>query len=463
MADDLFDKAAAAWRAGDLMQAAALADDVLAAEPDHGDALMLKVNLAVADNDTAAALPHLERLAVVLPGDPHVLVNLGHGRLAAGDAAKAADAFDAALAAKPDDPRALDGLGTVRHREGRYADAAALHRRAAAADPGFAPAWCNLGIALTDLGDLTAADDAFARALAIDPGDPKSKFNRGIVKLSAGDYAAGWPLYEARLALRSDAPPAGKKWHGEGRNGDPVYLFPEQGYGDFIQMARFVPEVARRGGRPIVAVPRPLMELFASQDLDADLIAEDAPRPEAPYWCPMMSLPGVLGVRAETINGGTYVRAGAAAARSPGNLRVGIAWSGNPNNRRDRHRSLPPDRIAPLLAVSGVTFLSLQPGMTPPPGVATPDAPLNDFADTAAVITGLDLVISADTAALHLAGAMGKEVWGLLPFVADWRWGQAGERSPWYDSLRIFRQPQADDWAAVIEKVHAALEELAAG
>ncbi|HBC06455.1 MAG TPA: hypothetical protein DC046_02610 [Rhodospirillaceae bacterium] len=466
----LFKQAETAWRAGNGAEAKAAAERVLADDPVHVGALMILTNLCFAAGDVAGARPHLERLAVLLPDEVMILGNLGRACLAAEDLGAAAEAFTTVLETAPANARALDGLGIVRHRQGDYAEAADLHSRAVAADPDFAAGWCNLGIACTDLGRYADGAVALDRALALDPDDARTRFNRAILYLLMGDLAAGWPMYEARRAFQVMAVPSGRYWQGETLAGERVLLVPEQGFGDVIQFVRFAPWVRDLGGVPVLAVPEPLTPLMAAQGWDVEIVDADNP-PEAPLWCPLMSLGAVLGLTAEDISGAAYLRAPAADTREGAGPRIGLAWAGNPTHRRDRARSLRLDDLAPLFDIPGIRFVNLQVGLRPDDAqemARRPDlfaeAPgLGSFADTAAVVAGLDLVISADTAVLHLAGAMGRPTWGLLPFVPDWRWGLSGEATPWYDSLRLYRQPALGDWPSVVTRVAADLGRIAKG
>lgn len=466
----LFKQAEAAWRAGNGAAARAAAERVLTGDPIHAGALMILANLCFAAGDVAGARPHLERLAILMPGEVMIRNNLGRACLAAEDLGAAAEAFAAVLQTEPANARALDGLGIVRHRQGDYAAAAGLHGRAVAADPGFAAGWCNLGIACTDLGRYADGAAALDRALALDPDDARTRFNRAVLHLMAGDFAAGWPMYEARLAFRAMAAPPGRRWQGEALAGERVLLVPEQGFGDVIQFARLVPRVRDRGGVPVLAVPGPLKGLMAAQGWDVDIAGADNPT-DVPLWCPLMSLGAVLDLKADDISGAAYLRTAPVMGGAGTGPRVGLAWAGNPTHRRDRARSLRLDDLAPLFDIPGIRFVNLQVGLRPDDAAEMAQRPdlfaetpvLNDFADTAAVVAGLDLVISADTAVLHLAGAMGRPVWGLLPFVPDWRWGLSGETTPWYDSLRLYRQPALGDWPSVVTRAASDLGRIEKG
>lgn len=436
---------------------------------DEAQALMAEVNAAFAANDIAGARPHLERLAELLPDNGQVWRSLGQACLAAEDMAAAERAFRAAVDLDDDDARALDGLGIVLHRKGDLEGAEALHVQAIDIDPDLASAWVNRGIALTDLGRCDEAAAVLEQALVLDPRNAKSRFNLAIVDLLRGNHLRGWDLYEARLEIPGFQPPPGRRWTGEALKGERVLLVPEQGFGDIIQFARFLPEVAARGGTPVLALPPQMMRLMAAQDWSAIYATDDAP-PQTPCWCPLMSLGGALGIDAGLIGGAPYMRADGTAwtPRLPEGRKVGLAWAGNPTHRRDRARSIPSARLTPLLDVPDTTFVILQVGrrdgdaesLAGRANVIDPVADLTDFFDTAALMTDLDLVISTDTVILHLAGALGVPAWGLLPFAPDWRWGMSGDRTTWYDSLRLYRQPALGDWAAVVEKVAADLRRI---
>ena len=459
----------AAWRAGNLAEAQSFADLILTNDPDHAGALMIKVNLCFAAGEIAGSRPYLEHLARLHPQETMIWNNLGRACLAANDLDAAARAFSEVLSSVPDESRALDGMGIVRHRQGYYAAARDLHRRAVDAEPDFAAAWCNLGVAETDLARHEEGADALDRALSLDPNDARSRFNRAILFLSAGDWKAGWPLYEARLEVQPLSPQNGEVWRGQALSGEDVLLVPEQGFGDFLQFVRFVRLVEQRGGKPVLAVPDTLRGLVAAQDWGIETTPAEDPS-AARFWCPLMSLPSVFELEPTDIDGTSYIQAPSGSSRAAKDgIRVGLAWSGNPTHRRDRDRSLNLVDLVPVLEVPGVSFVNLQVGVraadadilarTPDLFIETPR--LKDFAATADVIAGLDLVISADTAVLHLAGAMGCQCWAMLPAVADWRWGREGMRTPWYDSMRLYRQEQPRDWRPVLEAVRADLRRLA--
>jgi hypothetical protein len=259
-------------------------------------------------------------------------------------------------------------------------------------------------------------------------------------------------------------------WDGRPLEGRTLLLHAEQGFGDAIQFIRYLPLAAERGGRIIIECQAQLQRLFQINAGGSQIVASGQPMPDFDSHCPLLSLPWVFGttlasvpdivpyLRADAENVGSWRQRLAEHSQV---VKVGLVWSGNPAHKNDRCRSMTLARLAPLAQTRGVRFFSLQKGeaateaRTPPPGMELIDwtEELTDFADTAALIAHLDLVIAVDTAVAHLAGAMGKPVWTLLPFVPDWRWLLEREDSPWYPSMRLFRQPFWGDWDSVIERV----------
>ncbi len=290
-------------------------------------------------------------------------------------------------------------------------------------------------------GDVETAEGAYRRALAMRPDNAPVQANLGLLLLSVGRYAEGWPLYEARRALGGPdiPPPAGvPMWRGEPVAGESLLIWPEQGLGDEIQMARFAPVLRDMGARVTLACSPLLLRLFRS--LKVQLAANDA-RPRRTRLCVMaMSLPGLLGATLETLPPAPYLRA--PAAQKTGG--VGFVWKGNPEHPNDAARSLPsPELLAPLRAHA--ELIDLQ-------------TPAGDFLDTARRIQGLDLVVTVDTATAHLAGALGVPCWVMLPaHWTDWRWMRGRDDSPWYGSMRLYRQDAPGDWAGVVARMAADL------
>jgi tetratricopeptide (TPR) repeat protein len=398
-----------------------------------------------------------------------VLTNLGRDE-------EALAACRKAIALRPACPDDYNNLGILLHQQGKLDDAMAALSKALELRPVFLEAWNNLGNLLTELQRLDEAFAAYRRASAIDPKAADPHFNQAWVALLRGDFENGWRGHEWRWGSKnfsSTRPVLSRpEWDGGDLRGKTILLHAEQGLGDAIHFVRYASLVARRGGRVIVHCPPELARLFKSVE-GIDTVATEGKLPEFDVHWPLMSLPLAFNTRLESIPAEIpYIRADAALAAEwarklapfAGQLRVGLAWAGRPTNKQDRKRSMTLDHFAPL-AADGITFFSLQKGpaaaqaANPPPGMRVIDftADLHDLADTAASIAHLDLVISVDTAVAHLAGAMGKPVWTLLPFKPDWRWMLGRTDSPWYPTMRLFRQSRPGDWMDVIAKVRQEL------
>jgi tetratricopeptide (TPR) repeat protein len=491
-------------RAGRLAAAEAIYRAILAADPRQPDAANLLGLILRGRGDMAAALDHIGR-AVMVRGDvADYRHQLGETLRLAGRLEEAAQSFEQALRLSPGLPRAERQLGLVRAAQGDNAaaivllqrayerqprdtellatlgdlhlgdcqpvQAAQFYRQAVALGDRRPPLLSNFGLALTDIGE-------FAEALAIYR-QPFPHNNLALTELLLGNFATGWQEYQWRLKVKGLDPLASAvtspAWTGGDLAGRRILLYAEQGVGDVLQFVRYAPLVEARGGRVVLAVHPELRTLLAP-------LAELAPADgmvRVREHIALLSLPFVFGTDLATIPGGTpYLRADPAAAAAwaariasiaAGRLKVGLVWAGSPAHRRDRDRSLPLAAFAPLAAIPDIAFFALQKGKAaadaadPPAGMALADlgTALGDFADTAAAVTALDLVITVDTSVAHLAGALGKPVWILLSHVPDWRWLLERRDSPWYPTARLFRQPARGDWAPAIAEVAAALDRL---
>jgi len=380
--------------------------------------------------------------------------------------------FERVLAEAPGDIPALCGLAEVID-DTRLGE---LEARLRAATPAAAREQLDLERALARLarlrGDVTEEGRRLRRALVLSPGHVETRVDFAKHQLRQGDFAAGWPAFEWRWRQPDSALPSRgldrPRWLGEPLGGAAILLHAEQGFGSVIQFARFAPMVAAAGGRVTLEVPRPLERLMRSLEGVAEVVAAGEPVPDVTWRCPLMSLPLAFGTELASIPAQVpYLAADAAEAaawnrRLPsGALRVGLAWSGGPGHYNDRRRSAPIAALEPIWRTPGVALVSLQPRGEPPSPVADVAAELADFAATAALIQALDLVVAVDTAVAHLAGALGKPVWILLPFAAEYRWLAGRDDSPWYPTARLFRQPAPGDWAAVATRVAAELTALA--
>lgn len=383
--------------------------------------------------------------------------------------AAAADSLARALAADSGHARARLALGNVLADLDRLEPAAHELRRAIVADPTLPEAHASLGFVLTALGRPEEGAAACDAAIALRPDFARAHWNRAAARLLAGDYAQGWADHEWRCADPQFAAgfPAlsGPAWDGGDPAGCTLLVWAEQGLGDTIQFARYLPLLAARGARVLVACAAPLHRLLGTLP-GVTAIAQDAPLPPYDAWVFQMSLPLLFGTTLASIpSPAGYLAAPGDPPARQGALRVGLAWAGNPAQANDARRSLPTAALAPLAALPGIAWTNLQLGgkgteLAIMHRMPAPRPDLADLADTAACIAGLDLVVSADTAVAHLAGALGKPVWVMLAHAPDWRWMLGRPDSPWYDSARLFRQPAPGDWDSVVGQVATAIVAL---
>jgi tetratricopeptide (TPR) repeat protein len=449
----------------------------VALRPDYVDALFNLGNLHQATGAAAEAIDCFQRVLALRPGHAPAHNNLGAALERAGREDEAQASYRRALALQPAFPEAHNNLGNVLLAAGRTAEAIASYEAAIAARPDYAAAHNNLGNALQAAGRLDEAIARHDRALALQPDFPDATWNKAFALLLKGDFAAGWPLFEARWQLpgqRQDPAVWGKPaWRGEvAVAGRTVLVHHEQGYGDTLQMLRYVPLLAARGARVLVRVPAPLARLVATVEGVAGVLGPDEALPDFDLHCPCMSLPLAFGTRLDTIPSRVPYCGTPDADRWAARLgarhapRVGLAWSGSATHRNDRQRSVPLAELAPLLAL-GAEFHSLQREYRPADaGLLAPRGPLRDhaeslgdFAGTAGLVSQLDLVITVDTAVAHLAGALGRDVWLLLPAAPDYRWLLGRADSPWYPTMRLFRQRDTGGWPVVVAEVADALRE----
>jgi len=397
--------------------------------------------------------------------------NLGVARAGQGRLQDAVAAYRRALELKPDDADAHNNLGAALKEKGEFEDAIAALRRAVELKPGHVEAHSNLGAALIERGQFAEAMAACRQALELNPEHSDVKFNYSTLLLLRGDFEQGWPFHESRWnALHPPRNFSQPRWDGGSVDGKRVLVHAEQGLGDSIHFIRYAKLIAERGGKVVVECPRSLVDLFRSAQGVSEVVATGDPLPPFDLHVPMLSQAFVFKTTSQTIPGEVpYLFAEPArreawrqrlgADKSP--LRVGLAWVGNPLSLALRKRHLAFEMLLPLLKLHGVEFFSLQIGpgaeqlqrCSAAPAIVDHTAHIHNFADTAAFMAELDLIISVDTAVAHLAGALARPVWTLLPFSPDWRWGLEREDTPWYPTMRLFRQPALGDWAAVIQRV----------
>jgi tetratricopeptide (TPR) repeat protein len=448
-------------------------DQALALAPDDCDALNNRGSLLLKLARPADALAALARVAALSPQHFGAQINRGNALAALGRLDEALAQFDALLAADPGHPGLHFNRGNALSALGRHADAIAAYDRALSLRPDYLSAHLNRGTALQALNRHQEAIASFENVLAIEPGDSDAQHNAALSRLTLRDYRGGFAQYEARFA-RTGMPPhrrLGKPlWRGEyPLHRKTILLHAEQGLGDTLQLARYAPLLARMGATVVLEVPPELASLLRRLEGVASVVERGTPLPHFDVHCPMGSLPLALGTQPATIPAAIpYLAASEerVAQWRPrlgglGSPRVAIAWSGRASHPNDRNRSLALARLKPLLDLDQVAFVSVARELTDADAatlagvarIAAIGAQLRDFDDTAAVLALADLVISVDTSVAHLAGAMGRPTWILLPFCPDWRWMLERDDSPWYPTARLYRQPAAGDWESVVARV----------
>jgi Flp pilus assembly protein TadD len=464
-----------------LAQQGKLADAV----PHYREALRRQPDHVAALSNLGAALTDLEQpdeaivcLRQALWLDPtflRALYNLGRALIIQDKPDEAEVPLREALRLQPDYARAHADLGIVLMTQGRHDEAVAHLRRALALQPDDARIYNSLGVTLKEQGKLPEAVVCLQEALRLQPDYAEAHKNLAMVWLQQGDYEHGWPEYEWRWYSKEFVPPhyAQPRWNGAPLQGRTVLLHTEQGLGDTIQFIRYAPLVQRRGGRVVVVAPPALVQLLSRCPGVDQVAAHGGILPPFDTYAPLLSLPVLFGTTLATVPAEVpYLVADEGLAEHwrrelsalPG-LKVGIAWQGSRGYRGDRERSTRLVCFEPLARLPGVKLVSLQKGAgseqlaaAPFPVTAVGER-LSDFADTAAVVQSLDLVVTADTAVAHLAGALGVAVWVTLPLAPDWRWLLGREDSPWYPTMRLFRQTEWGRWEPVFARMAEALRD----
>ena len=463
-------------------EAVASYDRAIALEPGLVAALYNRGNALLELGLHEEALQSFDRSLALDTNNADAFNNRGLTLLELGRREAALTSFAEVLTLNPLNVDAWVSHGYTLQLLERSAEAIVSCDRALALRPDSGDALYNRGNALVSLGRHEEAVDCYARALAIKPDDPEVRFNLGLSLLALGDYARGWPAFELRMHMggRRRAFP-GPQWHGEDIAGKAILLHTEQGLGDTLQFCRYVPLVAARGATVILEVPGPLERLLSRLPGVSYLVVRGDAIPAFDWHCSLLSLPLAFGTRLETIPGrAPYLSAEPRQVavwrerlKELAGLHVGLVWAGEPRHHDskaqavDRRRSVTLQHFAGLAGVTGISLVSLQKGdaaaeaRSLPPGLAVHDwsDELGDFADTAALLAALDLVISVDTAVVHLAGGLGKPVWVLSRFDACWRWLCNRPDSPWYPSARVFGQPARGDWGSVMDEVARALRQ----
>jgi tetratricopeptide (TPR) repeat protein len=437
------------------------------------DAAVIWVNLGNAlraSSRNAEATGAYQRAVEIQPGYVDALLGLAAAQLASEQFGAVVDTCHRAIAIDASSNPARQMLGSALRTLGRPSEAAVQLREATRRDVNRWEAWHELGGALREAGDLAGSIGAYRHAIQLNPNDAGAHYGLAWSLLQGGDYAEGFAEYEwrERLELAPSRPAALPRWDGGPGKQQRVALIAEQGFGDCIMAYRYLPMVRERVGEVIVQCPAALQRFFAQQ-LGACCVVTDVESAGAMSYCPMMSLPRLFDTRVDTIPGKTPYLVADEARRSVWRgriasdaMNIGIAWMGNAT---PRYRSISPDDLQSLNTLEGVRFHSLQGGPTARAinaacntiPVIDWSAELIDFAEVAALIANLDCIVTIDTAVAHLAGAMGKRTLVLLNYAPDWRWFSDRADSPWYPTVKLFRQKQPLDWRSPLAEALAEL------
>ncbi len=462
---------------GKTNEAEACYREALQRDPKHASSLNNLGVIQEARGDYQEAAASFTRSLETRPDSAETLSNLGVALAGLGKQDEAAEAYQKALRLNPDFADAHNNLGNVLRDQGKLDLAIHHFEEALRLKPDYAEAYNNLGIVRVQQGNTREALASYDRALSLRPDYPDARRNRGLSLLVSGEFEKGWPEYEFRWNGKSPVPRNFKqpRWDGSNLAGRTILLHWEQGLGDTINFIRYALLVKQLDGRVLFECQRPLARLLKGCLGVDELIVEGSPLPDFDVQAPLLSVPGILRTRIETIPvvvpylfpEVSALKHWREALKHLKGFRIGIVWQGNPGHKYDRLRSVTLRHFDEVARIPGVRLISLQKG----PGTEQLDADdlpfkvtelgryVMDFTDTAAIVKQLDLVITCDTSVAHLAGALNVPVWVALPFAPDWRWLREREDSPWYPSMRLFRQKERGQWDEVFARINAELAE----
>jgi tetratricopeptide (TPR) repeat protein len=445
------------------------------------NAICIQPNMAVAHNNRGVTLKELGKFeAAIVSFEMAITINADYAEaycnrgLVLQEKLKmeaAISSFEIAIHLKPNFSDAHNNLGSAFLQLKKYELAMTCFNKALRIQPDFEEAIYNKGCLLFWQNKVDLAIEFFDKALKLNPSNAHSWWNKSLALLTSGDLDSGWPLFEWRYLAVKDLDKRSFKqprWTGaESISGKVILLYGEQGLGDTIQFCRYTKIVSSLGAKVILEVPKPLFTLLAKLEGVNQLVPSGDALPEFDYHCPLMSLPLALKTNLHSIPAPTlyihnhssinFWRTRLGKRIKP---RIGLVWSGNPKHTNDQNRSISLNEFIPWLP-NGYEYLSLQKELSISDRVILDENPhilsfaddLNDLSDTAALVACLDLIISVDTSVAHLAGSLGKETWVLLPFTPDWRWMLDRQDSPWYPSIKLYRQQTVGDWTTVFKEI----------
>jgi tetratricopeptide (TPR) repeat protein len=430
---------------------------------------------------SAQKVPEIESTLRILegisPNDAYILAQLGEVLVRQDQSGEAEPYFRRSLEEDPSTISAWNGLGTILERRGKFAEAEECFRKSIELEPDRAESHYNLGNVLRQQNQIENSINALIRAVTLDPEFKLAHVHLAFSLFMDGQYTAAWPEYEWRWKIPNfptpERPFRQPKWSGEPLSGKRILVHAEQGFGDTIQFARFVENLVEQGGEVIIECPPALTNLMKSTSGVSQVLARGDALPEFDIHVPLLSIPGILSMdlndipkRTPYLHAPDHVQiAGLGQTDSPELLKIGITWQTSKDQLSSSFKSCPLQAYTPLFDLKHVTWISLQKEISEtdqplPSFLMDISQSLGDFADTAAAIEQLDLVISMDTAVAHLAGALGKPVWLLLSTAGDWRWMVDRDDSPWYPTMRIFRQTQFGNWESVFRQLVPILKDI---
>ncbi|MCG8529213.1 MAG: tetratricopeptide repeat-containing glycosyltransferase family protein [Desulfovibrionales bacterium] len=478
---DLLKQGLAFHQKGNHTQAEAIYNEVLNRVPEQPDAIHFLGVLATNRHDFTTAGEYLNRAIELSPENPACYNNLGNLYQQFQDFESSIPLYEKTLELDPNHYMAMNNLGVAHIRMGDYKRALGLCQRALEISPEYSGGWNNLGECYTKLGEHGKGEACYKKALSFEPDMVDANWNMALSLLIRGDLLAGFEAYQWRWK-RPDTPAMGVapglKWNGANFYGKSILIHEEQGAGDTLQFIRYLPLLKAAGARVILEISPGLTRLFTGMEgvdklwvRNTKASTRDIDRFDC--YSPILDLPFHFKTTLDTIPGPTpYIFPDEELKASWGRrlvdssgIRIGVVWAGNPNHRNDANRSCPLSLFRDIAQMDGIHLYGLQKEKydrwtdVDSKDVLTQDigADLYDFADTAAVIAHMDLIISVDTSVAHLAGAMGKPTWVLLPFAPDWRWMLDRTDSPWYPSMELFRQSDFGNWEHPFQQIKKAL------